>query len=227
MSCNQVVFKDHENVDACYSGGLPPIRMDAKDFGPVKRNRFYWINLPVESAESIKLVASAQSIDSLLDNGYGAVARLIDGEDEMNMTVKSNAFLASLSRIDDNRMMKYKKDNSSASAASTKYKIETYSVGERERMMGLPQSYVGKPLKVLFSDLTHKAFLQPETSAEGKCYRDFLQRRLWHFRKKASFKLKPFSDYPFFNLLISSPREGKQQLAFYEEEQYCKHLIGK
>ena len=201
--------------------------MDAKDFGPVKRNRLYWTNLPVDSAESIKLVASAKSVDSLLDDGYGAVARLIEGEDEMNMTVKSNAFLASSARIDDNRMMKYKMDNLSASAASNKYKIETYSVGERERMMGLPHSYVGKPLKALFSDLTHKALLQPETSAEGKCYRDFLHRRLWHFRKKAHFKLRPSSEHPFFHLAISSPREGKQQLAFYEEEQYCKHWIGK
>ena len=38
-----VVFKNHDEVDECYAdqeGGLSPICLDAKDFGPCKRNRF-------------------------------------------------------------------------------------------------------------------------------------------------------------------------------------------
>ena len=43
-----VVFKDKDEVNACYTDqddGLTPICVDAKDFGPVKRNRLYWMNV--------------------------------------------------------------------------------------------------------------------------------------------------------------------------------------
>ena len=73
------------------------------------------------------------SVDTLLDDGYGAVARLVAGGDDDMTVVKANAFLASNSRIDDKRMVKYKKpDNAASSNSRTKYEIETYSVGERE-----------------------------------------------------------------------------------------------
>lgn len=74
------------------------------------------------------------SVDTLLDDGYGAVARLVAGGDDDMTVVKANAFLASNSRIDDKRMVKYKKkpDNAASSNSRMKYEIETYSVGERE-----------------------------------------------------------------------------------------------
>ena len=43
-----VVFKESDKFDIHYSDkihGLPAIRIDAKDFGPVKRNRLYWLNV--------------------------------------------------------------------------------------------------------------------------------------------------------------------------------------
>jgi site-specific DNA-cytosine methylase len=46
-----VVFKHHDEVDQCYSDieceGLTPMRIDAKGFGPCKRNRFYWVNVSI------------------------------------------------------------------------------------------------------------------------------------------------------------------------------------
>lgn len=225
-----VVFKNHDEVDEFYAdqeGGLSPICLDAKDFGPCKRNRFYWMNMPVKCTDHIKDVAFAASIDGLLDEGFGAVARLLLSDKELRSTpVKANAFLSSLSRIDDSRMMKYKLENCSGPNTNTKFQIETYSVGERERMMGFSTGYVKKPICELFSELTMKAFLHPETSAEGKTYRDFLGRELWHFRKKCQFKFQPCSEPPYFQLALSSPQEGKLRHDFYTEEQYCKHLIG-
>mmetsp|Transcript_4758 Transcript_4758/g.10215 ORF Transcript_4758/g.10215 Transcript_4758/m.10215 type:complete len:375 (+) Transcript_4758:131-1255(+) len=218
-----VVFKDHNEVDQCY-GGLPPVRLDAKDFGPCKRNRFYWINLRLRSSAQIKDVAAGLSLDGFLDEGYGAVARLLQGEDEENMPIKSNSFLASLSNIDDDRMVKYKLDGTSG--RKKKYHIETYSITEREKMMGLPAGYVERPVGRLFNELAQKAFVLPESSAEYKTYRDFLPRDYWHFRRECQFKFLPKSEAPFFQLALSSPLEGKSQLAFYEDKQYCKHLIG-
>lgn len=52
-----VVFKEFEKVDVHYSDfspeGLSPMRLDAKDFGPVKRNRLYWTNVSVYTLEFI------------------------------------------------------------------------------------------------------------------------------------------------------------------------------
>ena len=46
-----VVFSNHDEVDKSYSIGedesLPPMCVDAKDFGPCKRKRFYWINVSI------------------------------------------------------------------------------------------------------------------------------------------------------------------------------------
>ena len=41
-----VAFKDHDHVNLCY-GGLEPIHLDAKDFSPCKRSRFYWCNVSI------------------------------------------------------------------------------------------------------------------------------------------------------------------------------------
>ena len=55
---------------------------------------------------------------------------------------------------------------------------------------------------------------------------DFLPRGLWHFRKKCKFKFEPSTNEPFFHILLSSPLEGKKNLVYFNQEQYCKHLIG-
>lgn len=39
-----VVFKDSDPINKCY-GNLPPISLDARDFSPVRRSRYYWCNV--------------------------------------------------------------------------------------------------------------------------------------------------------------------------------------
>ena len=82
------------------------------------------------------------------------------------------------------------------------------------------------PVQKLFSELTTNAFINPETSEEGKTYRDYLHPNLWYYRKLCLFKFQPYFENPFFQLALSSPQEGKLQPSFYAEEQYCKHLVG-
>ena len=48
-------------------------------------------------------------------------------------------------------MMKYKPEEK-------KYHLETYSISERERMMGLPVGYVKDPGEWIFLSLTHFLF---------------------------------------------------------------------
>jgi len=169
------------------------------------------------------------SVDDVLGDGYLAIARILrDPEEQYSQvqrsTVKANALLASASRIDDDRMLKCKKLDGSGSPRS-RYLVETYSVADREVMMGLPRGYVELPIKKLYDELTNGAFLLPETNP-GKTYRDFLPTGLWHLRKKCRFKFKPCTDAPLFQILISSPLEGKADLDYYSRDQYAKRLIG-
>jgi hypothetical protein len=141
--------------------------------------------------------------------------------DSTNDPVKANTFLASLSKIDDDRMLKYSTGDSGAK------KEDHYSVSEREKMMGLPPGYVGKPLKQLFNQITTHAILQPETRTDGKTYRDFMERRFWYLRKKIKLQEYPKKgEEPYFEIGIATPIENKKKLDYFKEEQYSKHLIG-
>lgn len=45
--------------------GVEPVRIDAKDFGPAIRNRYYWTNIPVDKWE-----AHGTELQDTLDNGW-------------------------------------------------------------------------------------------------------------------------------------------------------------
>lgn len=215
----EAINKSYRAIDGC---GLQPIQLDAKDFSPCKRNRFYWCNIPVRSIEGIKNVASHVSADVCLDEGFLMSERVLELEgfhEYARAVVKANAFMASSSRINDNRMIKIKNEEG-------RYYIHTYSVREREKMLGLPLGYVEDATNNLFRSLTGDAFLKPETM-EGTSHRNFLDQSFWHFRKKCYFKIKPrFNEPPFFQIEISAPLEGKQKLEYFDEDSYCKHLLG-
>ena len=44
-----VVFRKHDDIMKKYidvtSNGLPPVKIDAQDFSPMVRNRYYWTNV--------------------------------------------------------------------------------------------------------------------------------------------------------------------------------------
>lgn len=129
--------------------------------------------------------------------------------------------MASLFRIDDDRMMRLKRVDD---VGDTFY-CSTYSVREREIMLGYPVGYVENALRSLYEDLTQKAFMLPEHTI-GKTYKHFLDENLWHF-VKCCYKFAPKNgDSPFFQIKISGPKEGKKDLSFFDEQEYCKHLLG-
>ena len=74
--------------------------------------------------------------------------------------------MASKGRIDDMRMTKIKETKDG------KFIKSSYSVLEREKMMGLPIGYVSKPMKELFHQLAIYGFYFPETE-EGTTYKDW------------------------------------------------------
>ena len=207
---------------------LVPIKFEAADFGPCKRYRLYYTNIAVRSGEEIIQVAKEQSACPLLEDNF-KMAETICKKKGIVIIPKTNTFMASKARIDDDRMMKVRK-------VGKKYEVGTYSVCERERMLGLPVGYVGKAVKALFNDLRDNAFKVPETSL-GAHWRTTLRSQLHHFRKKSKFRMKKHKLHPFFQIMISSPIEnfneeppfenenGKKPI-FFDEEEYCKHLLG-
>lgn len=119
----------------------------------------------MNNSDQIRDTASKVSAGSCLDSGWRSIEHLLDEDVQV---FKANAFLASLSRIDDDRMKgRY------ATQSDNKYVIETYSVSERERMMGLPVGYVERPLQYLFEQLRDNAFKLPETNIEDKTYSEY------------------------------------------------------
>lgn len=134
------------------------------------------------------------------------------------MVIKANTFMATTSKIDDGRMIKVKKDGD-------KFILSTYSVREREIMIGLPEGYVQKAMEHIFKKLTLGGFQKPETEC-GARYKSCLDPELWHFAKQCRFKVKTKLGPPFFQLEVSDPLEGRKDYSFYDEEGYSKHLIG-
>eukprot|EP00594_Rhizosolenia_setigera_P011972 CAMPEP_0178972502 /NCGR_PEP_ID=MMETSP0789-20121207/21061_1 /TAXON_ID=3005 /ORGANISM="Rhizosolenia setigera, Strain CCMP 1694" /LENGTH=200 /DNA_ID=CAMNT_0020659981 /DNA_START=566 /DNA_END=1168 /DNA_ORIENTATION=- len=154
---------------------------------------------------------------NLLEDGYVMTETIGKGEGD-SIIPKANTFMASKSRIDDNRMIKLK------CGSNDKYYKEYYSVRDRELMLGFPEGYVEKAVNSLFKSLTQDAFLKPEITP-GAHWTETLPEELHHFHRRCKFKCAVAEQPPFFQLEISAPKEAKNR-EFFNEEQYCKHLLG-
>ncbi len=72
--------------------------------------------------------------------------------------------------------------------------------------------------------MTLNAFSRPETE-ERTNWRMILSEDLHHFHACCDFKVKQHLKEPFFHLENSTHKEAKQ-ITFYNEDQYCKHILG-
>jgi len=208
----------HELLAETYE--IRPLPIDAAFLSPCKRHRFYWFNLQINAIPDMDSDNYKFSCASdMLDEPSSIMPQTICEDEEATKVVKANTFLAAQGRIDDKRMLRVEKVD------DNHYVGNTLSVSERERMLGLPDGYVAEPLKKLFGEITMKGFLKPETTV-GLGWKDDLDKSLWHFSKKCKFKIEKFKDVPFFKIKISSPLETKKDLYYFDEQEYCKHLLG-
>jgi site-specific DNA-cytosine methylase len=112
-------------------GTVWSIVLDATYFSPVRRKRIFFSNIPL-GGDYIEATSSETSLVKCLQDGYQHAA-----DNEMqNPSVKANCFMATKSRVDDDRMIVVK-------TAETKKR--TLNTQEREAMMGYPECYVEKP----------------------------------------------------------------------------------
>ena len=201
-------------------GGVPHVRFDASDFSPCKRNRIYWTNLPVDflNSDDENVQIQMESVP-ILEGGYQMVGKFCK-EISSQVPVKANTFLASESRLDDMPRMLIVKEE-----GNDKYMAASYSMKDRENMMGFPKGYVSDPVLNLFSSLEENAF-RPEFK-HGESWLGKVDKALQEFQC-CNFKFcKPREGSDdLFELQIGEPNIHRQKQPFFGCEDYAKHLIG-
>lgn len=148
-----VIIKGEDLREICMAYNLhwDPIDIDAKDFSPCRRRRHFFTNIPIALTKE-DFRANNVKCDSCLDGDFKTAASIVDKTKDM--IVKAQCFLASKDRIDDERMLVYRKLPN-----CDDYESRQLSVHERELMMGFPPSYVEFPGTSLATSLLLQSFL--------------------------------------------------------------------
>jgi hypothetical protein len=164
------VVLQHDDLQAIEGafGGSTPIRIDSFHFSPCKRNREYFINVSVgwhvvcyfwshhtqhNSPSFLQYYVNVQydedfehqaSCDTFIDDDFALPQTVARNTDIYHSNwSKANTFMASKVRLDDDRMVVVKEKRNKRGM----YLVRTFTVNEREKMMGLPVGYVSEPRK--------------------------------------------------------------------------------
>ena len=216
LSENLVYRKDStEQVVNAYDL-MPPVQIKPKYITSNTRNRFFWVNLPVESINLDMSVFKSSPL--LLDGGYKLPATVIDSD----AVRQEDVVESSREWQDDPRNWKAKLSVSCANSANmiqAEYQVTNFSVGDREKILGLQIGYVSKAIKTLFSALKKDAF---DCEGEnGKHWYDTLDKKYHHFYE-CDFKMKPDVDN-FYAIMIKDENSER----YFDSEEYSKHLLDK
>jgi hypothetical protein len=101
------------------------------------------------------------------------------------------------------------------------FEVETFSIGDRERMLGLPIGYVEAPVEKLFATL-EKCFSEKDWTLHDDCLAltaDFSGQK---FRFSAGHLRK----HPFFEVKLGAPPVSDKTTYFFNSDGYSKHLLG-
>lgn len=109
------------------------IVLDALYFSPVRRKRTFLSNIPLSTKISDYFEEGVST--SCLREGYRHLANI----KRPRMIVKANCFMASISRVNDDRMIVLKPTR------ENEYTQRCINTEEREDMMGYPKDYVKTP----------------------------------------------------------------------------------
>jgi site-specific DNA-cytosine methylase len=141
-----VVLRDKDLDAVSDSFGITPLEVDAQYYSPCRRKRHFFMNFPVDL--DFTTLAASSEVASCLEKEWmhpaDAIAKRTDERlEEAARLRKSNTFMASLTRIDDERMTVVKKSEMGGFVG------RSMMVVERERMMGFPEAYVSAPRKYI------------------------------------------------------------------------------
>jgi site-specific DNA-cytosine methylase len=139
-----VVLRDKDLDEVSDSFGITPLEVDAHYYSPCRRKRHFFMNYPVDL--DFTTLAASSEVASCLEEGWMHPADAIKERacgllEEAARLRKANSFMASLIRLDDERMTVVKKSEPGGFVG------RSLMVVERERMMGFPEAYVSAPRK--------------------------------------------------------------------------------
>jgi hypothetical protein len=157
--------RDLERVEHAF-GGIPPLVMDAAYWSPCKRKRCFFTNLPIcdflLSNDCWQADGDWNSRPaSCLDEGYDLPVNVLrkSNRRDTEFSQRANTFMASEGRINDRPRMLVVKKYKAGTKGKQDYVGRTYTVRERERMLGFPDGYVEHAVQALFDDLLYNALI--------------------------------------------------------------------
>lgn len=112
-------------------------KLDAKLYSPLRRLRMFFTNITADVAEYYEM--KDKPVHQCLEDDFNHCA-CIDGHEPR---ARHNCFMAHQGRVNDDRMIVYKRDGNGM------IERRFLSVTEREAMMGYPKGYVKNPGKFL------------------------------------------------------------------------------
>eukprot|EP00970_Alexandrium_tamarense_P009167 scaffold1803_cov195-Alexandrium_tamarense.AAC.43 len=128
-------WDDQGSIETCF--GISPVLLDAQTLSPAKRKRSYYTNIPSNNLPDSHSPEAMSSV--CLADGWMTPSQMHCYLQGVRTPVcKSLTFLASSSKIDDERMVKVKIDRNWIVKGY-------YSVADREVLMGFPRGYVEEP----------------------------------------------------------------------------------
>lgn len=118
------------------------ITLDSRDHSPLRRKRTYITNIPLtDEPPFYSNLIPAFCFDGdkrCPERKFDIPGRLL----EPNMTTRAPGLMASIGRLDDERMRIYREVPNSR---PLEFEYRTPSVVERERLLGLPEKYILAP----------------------------------------------------------------------------------
>jgi len=196
--------------------GVEGMELESSCFSPCFRLRMYWFNFARDTYDFTQ--KAAFSAMSCLDDKYQTPA-YITGQRE---GTKACTFMASKSRLDDDRMLVFRQDP----CGSGKFTKRSINTEERGRMMGFPDKYVSLPLRPLFAALQTGLselfwFQHPGVPKKYHCFSGELLRVDAVGSEQGTGALSVGVAPPAFK-----SKEKMGEVQFFDELSYGKRLYG-
>jgi len=223
-----------KTIRRAYGKTHPPTQVNSGQYSPCEKIRTYWLNLPFDKCDSGDSMKGRFSTPNL-DDGF-CLPELCLGKEPPPFP-KAKSFEA-LNQVDSDRMMKLKIEDVGKGKRKM-YKMDTFSVAERERMMGFDKGYVENAVEDLYENLKKSFNCELE---EGKRWYGDLDKKYFHF-SRCKFNFVPVKDFErqLYEIEIRLPTttttaatsgnnkkqsSPHQQGIYCDKDKYAKHLLG-
>jgi len=233
-----VILRGRDLDEVSIAFDITPLEVDAHYFSPCRRKRHFFLNYPSNFFD-LGGPASESKLSSCLQVGWMHPADATPRNNNHNTNNnsrsedadaaiqagagatlrKANTFMASSSRIDDERMTVVKEIEKNG------YIGRSIMVLERERLMGFPERYVAQPLVPLFEEVRnamckerlpgHETPWTKEMDSKYQCFSGDVPQLAIDDRSS--------NGTPKARL---SPPQSTAKKSYFDRDGYAKRLLG-